>query len=264
LPTLATQLERVHVKVWTLAGRDDLAYVDIGRSITRSASNTSWYGPLGSLLVLGAIGAVAVAVRRHRVDRIALLFALAPAYWLVAYAALLAYQTAAGRFFMAPMALAAATWGTVARYRAVAWGVTAVAVAAVGLALLNDSKRPSGLRLLEANSRQSYFTTPRWAGQGEEVRAAELTRYLDEHVPGNATVALAITASDPGYVFFGRGLDRRLVLVEGGIRDVPDATWAFTSPGLGAPKLCDGAWDSLPERPQGWLVQRRIADGSCT
>ena len=170
LSTLATQLERVHVKVWTLADRDDLAYVDIGRSITRSASNTSWYGPLGSLLMLGAIGAVVVAIRKHRVDRIALLFALAPVYWLVAYAALLAYQTAAGRFFMAPMALAAATWGTVARYRAVAWGVTAVAIVAVGLALLNDAKRPSGLRLLEPSDRQSYFTTPRWAGQGEEAR----------------------------------------------------------------------------------------------
>ena len=263
LPTAATQLERVHVKVWTLAGRDDLAYVDIGRSITRSASNTTWYGPLGSLLLVAAVGVVVVAVRRRRVDRIAVLFALAPAYWLVAYAALLAYQTAAGRFFMAPMALAAATWGTVARYRAVAWGVAAVAVVAVGLALLNDAKRPSGLRLLEPSDRQSYFTIPRWAGQGEEARVAELTRYLDEHVPGDATVALAITASDPGYVFFGRGLDRRLVLVGGSDRDVPGATWAFTSPIAGASPLCDGAWRTLPERPQGWLVQRRIAGGAC-
>lgn len=263
LSALATQLERVHVKVWTLAGRDDLAYVDIGRSITLSASNTSWYGPLGSLLLIGAVAAVVVAVRRRRVDRLALLFALAPAYWLVAYGALLAYQTAAGRFFMAPMALAAATWGTVARYRAVAWGVTAVAVVAVGLALLNDAKRPSGIRLLEPTDRQSYFTTPRWAGQGEEARAAELTRYLDEHVPGDVTVALAITPNDPGFVFFGRGLDRRLVLVGGSGGDVPAATWAFTSPSA-TDSLCDGAWMTLPERPQGWVVQRRIAGGTCS
>ncbi len=258
LPWLARQLERVHVKVWTLAGRDDLAYVDIGRSITVSASNTSWYGPLGSLLMVGAIGLVVVAVRRRKLDRVALLFALAPVYWLVAYGALLAYQTAAGRFFMAPMALAAATWGITARYRALAWGVTAVAIAALGLAILNDAKRPSGLRLLEPGDEQSYFSTPRWAGQGEEVHAAELTRYVDEHVPVNATVALAITPSDPGYVFFGRGLDRRLVLLGAGTNDVADATWAFTSPGSARPKLCAGAWRTVSDRPQGWLVQRRI------
>ena len=76
-------------------------------------------------------------------------------------------------------------------------------------------------------------------------------------------MALAITASDPGFVFFGRGLDRRLVLVDGPDRDVPGATWAFTSPGATA-SLCAGAWRTLPESPQGWVVQQRIAGGTCT
>ena len=54
-----------------------------------------------------------VEVRRRRLDRMALVSVIAPAYWLVAFAALLFYQDWIGRFFAFPIALAAATWGIV-------------------------------------------------------------------------------------------------------------------------------------------------------
>lgn len=262
-PELATTLERVHVKLWRVLGRDDLAYVDIGRDIRRSASNVSWYGPLGTILLVVGIWASIRAVRRRSVDRLAIVFALSPLYWVVAFGLSLYYQDAAGRFFMFAMALAAATWGLVLAWRPLAWGMTAIAVTAVALALLNDTKRPSGLRLLEPAPPTSYFRTPRWAGQGAEARAAELTRFIDETLPTDAVVALSITPSDPGYLFFGRGLDRRLPLIDGSTRDVPEASWAFSSPLAGATSLCPGAWDRLDARPQGWTVLRRIPGGAC-
>lgn len=263
LPETATLLERAHVKVFTTLGRDDVAYVDIGRDIRRSASNFSWYGPLGSLLLIASMVVSVVLVRRRRVDRLAVVFSFAPAYWLVAFAVTLYYQEFAGRFFMFPVALAAATWGVFLARRPLVWGIAAIAITALGLAVLNDSKRPSGLRLLEPDPPTSYFRTPRWAGQGDEARAAELTRYIDAALPRDATVALAITPSDPGYVFFGRGLDRRLVLFESTARDVPGADWAFASPHVDRPALCPTAWRALPDQPQDWRVYQRLPGARC-
>ncbi len=263
LPEAATLLERAHVKVFTTLGRDDVAYIDIGRDIRRSAANFSWYGPLGSLLLVASMVYTVVLARRGRLDRLAVVFAFAPAYWLVAFGVTLYYQEFAGRFFMFPVALAAATWGAVLVWRPVAWGIVAIAVTAVGLALLNDTKRPSGLGLLEPDTPRSYFTTPRWAGQGDEARAATLTRFVDETLPTDATVALAITPSDPGYVFFGPGLDRRLVLIDEETRDVPGAEWAFSSSHVGELALCAPAWRRLPDRPQDWTVYRRVPGARC-
>jgi hypothetical protein len=263
LPEVLTLLERAHNKIFTALGEADTPPVFIGRELRRSASNFSWYGPLGSLLLVASMVGSVVLVQRRSVDRLAVVFAFAPAVWLVVFAALLYYQPYAGRFFMFPVALAAATWGLFLAWRPVAWGIVGVAVTAVALAVLNDAKRPSGLRLLEPNPPRSYFSTPRWAGQGEEAKAPEVTRFVDEHVPANATVALAITASDPGYVFFGPGLDRRLVLIDPDVRDVPEASWAFASRQVGDLHLCAPAWRQLPDRPQEWTVYRRVPGAQC-
>jgi hypothetical protein len=93
------------------------------------------------------------------------------------------------------------------------------------------------------------------------VHAPALIRYVDDRVPADATVAAAISASDSGYVLFGRGLDRRLVLLGSGATDAPDATWAFVSrEGRAqlAPNLCSG-WRRLDVAPNGWAVYRRAA-----
>ena len=108
-------------------------------------------------------------MRRGWIARLGLLLALAPVYWLGMLAALLFYQDAAGRFLMAPVALAGATWGVVLHWRPLAWGLAGVAVTAAALALLNDSKRPSGVPLLERPAPASYWSEPRWRAQGFEL-----------------------------------------------------------------------------------------------
>ncbi len=60
---------------------------------------------------------------------------------------------------MAPVALAGATWGLAAACAALAWGLVGIAVTALALAVLNDTKRPSGVPLLERPAPASYWST---------------------------------------------------------------------------------------------------------
>ncbi len=262
VPDLRRYLDQAYLDLWRAVGRDDLA-VTVGRDITRSASNVTWYGPLGvALLVAGAAVAI-VAARRRALPWLGALLTLTPAYWLATLSATLFYQDAAGRFLMAPVALAGATWGLAARARPVAWGLVGIAVTALGLAILNDTKRPSGLPLLERPAPASYWTQPRWLAVGSEIRAEELIRFVDDRIPSDAPLALAITPSDPGYVLLGPPLDRAFELLPAGAVDAPGAGWAIVSAGARtslAPRLCK-AWRPVDEPPPGWRVFRR--DGRC-
>ena len=263
-PDVRRYVDEAYLELWRAVGRDDLA-VSIGRDITRSASNVTWYGPLGALLlVAGLVGAV-VAARRGAIHVLGVGSRLAPVYWIAALSVVLFYQDAAGRFLMAPVALAGATWGLVARARPIAWGLVGIAVTALVLAVLNDTKRPSGVPMLERPAPASYWSTPRWQAQGSEVHVPDLIRFVDERVSDAARIGLAITASDPGYVFFGPALDRRLDLLRPGAADAPNAAWAFVSPtgrSSLAPRLCP-AWRREAARPSGWEVYRRAPGRSC-
>lgn len=262
-PDVRRYLDQAFVDLWRAVGRDDLA-VSPGRDITLSASNVTWYGPLGAILLAGGIVLAWIAVRRRWIPWLGALLALAPAYWIVMLSALLFYQDAAGRFLMAPVALAGATWGLTVRWQPLAWGLVAVAVTAVGLAVLNDSKRPSGVALLERPAPASYWGKARAQAQGSELHVPDLIRFVDERVPADARVALGLTASDAGYVFFGPRLDRRLDLLRAGATDAPRASWAFVSPSartVRSAALC-ARWQRLAAEPSGWTVYRR-ALGRC-
>jgi len=257
VPDLRRYADEAYRELWRAVGRDDLA-IEVGRDITRSASNVTWYGPLGAVLLTAGVVGAGLAMRRGLVPLLGGLLLLAPLYWLVALSTLLFYQDAAGRFLMAPVALAGASWGVVLRRRSLAWGVAGIAVTALALAVLNDSKRPSGLPLLERPAPASHWSAPRWRAVGSELPVPELIRFVDERVPAGARLALAITPSDPGYVLVGPGL-RRFELLGAGARDASRASWAFVSPGARAsrpPRLC-GAWRRLDARPAGWEAYRR-------
>ena len=262
VPDVRRYLDQAYRDLWRAVGRDDIA-LEVGRDITISASNVTWYGPLGALLLVAGLVVAIVAARRRTLPWLAVVLAGAPIYWLVAVSVALFYQDAAGRFLMAPMALAGATWGIAARARPIAWGLAGIGVTALALAVLNDTKRPSGVPLLERPAPASYWSTPRWQAQGTEVHVPALVRFVDQRVPATAGVGLAITPSDPGYVFFGSALDRRLELLDPAAEDAPGAQWVFVSPGArgsGEPRLCR-RWRRLPPTPDGWEVYRRT--GSC-
>jgi hypothetical protein len=258
------RLIRVYFKFWDALGHRDLANLDSGRDLTKSASNFSWYGPLGSVLLVGAAVLVILEVRRRRLDRMALFSVIAPAYWLVAFAALLFYQDWIGRFFAFPVALAAATWGIVYRWRPVAWGVVAIAGTTLFLSLANDAKRPSGLQLLEGGKPRSIWNTPRWTGVALRDDYDEPIRYLDEQIPDSADVGLAITPSEPVYPFFGRRLDRHVRFVDEQDRDAPKGVnWVFVRPDRPS-SLCAEAWSVALRSKDGWRIMHRNGARTCS
>jgi hypothetical protein len=258
------RLIRAYFKFWDLAGHRDLANLDSGRDVTKSASNFSWYGPLGSVLLVAAAVLVVREVRRRQLDRIALVSVIAPAYWLVAFAALLFYQDWIGRFFVFPIVLAAGTWGIVLRWRPVAWGVVAIAGTTLLLSLANDAKRPSGLPLLEGGKPRSIWNTPRWTGVALRDDYDEPIRYLDQHIPDSADVGLAITPSEPVYPFFGRGLDRHVRFVYEQDRDAPKGVnWVFVRPDHPS-SLCAEAWSVALRTKDGWRIMRRNGARTCS
>ncbi len=61
------------------------------------------------------------------------------------------------------------------------------------------------------------------------MHVPDLIRFVDERVPDDARIALAITASDPGYVLLGPRL-RRFDLLSAQASDAPGASWLFVSP----------------------------------
>jgi hypothetical protein len=258
------RLIRAYFKFWDLAGHRDLANLDSGRDVTKSASNFSWYGPLGSVLLVAAAVLVVREVRRRQLDRIALVSVIAPAYWLVAFAALLFYQDWIGRFFVFPIVLAAGTWGIVLRWRPVAWGVVAIAGTTLLLSLANDAKRPSGLPLLEGGKPRSIWNTPRWTGVALRDDYDEPIRYLDQHIPDSADVGLAITPSEPVYPFFGRGLDRHVRFVYEQDRDAPKGVnWVFVRPDHPS-SLCAEAWSVALRTKDGWRIMHRNDARTCS
>jgi hypothetical protein len=258
------RLIRVYFKFWDTLGHRDLANLDSGRDLTKSASNFSWYGPLGSVLLVAAAVLVIREVRRRRLDRIALVPVIAPAYWLVAYAALLFYEDWIGRFFAFPVALAAATWGIVLRWRPVAWGVVAIAATTLLLSLANDAKRPSGLPLLAGDKPRSVWHTPRWTGVALRDDYDAPIRFLDQQIPESADVGLAITPSDPVYPFFGRGLERHVHFVYEQDRDAPKGVnWVFIRPDHPS-SLCAEAWGVALRTKDGWRIMHRKGERACS
>jgi hypothetical protein len=258
------RLIRAYFKFWDLVGHRDLGNLDSGRDITKSASNFSWYGPLGSVLLVASAVLVIREVRSRRLDRMALFSVIAPAYWLVAFSALLFYQDWIGRFFAFPIVLAAATWGIVLRWRPVAWGVAAIAGTTLLLSLANDAKRPSGLPLLEGGKPRSIWNTPRWTGVALRDDYDAPIRYLDQQIPDSADVGLAITPSEPVYPFFGRGLDRHVRFVYERDRDAPKGVnWVFIRPDHPS-SLCAEAWSVVLRTKDGWRIMHRNGARTCS
>src|SRR2546423_15037020 len=183
-------LVRTFFKVLKFTGRNDLAGLAGGHDITRSAPNYSWFRPLGSLLLVGAGVLVVIAVWRRELGRLALLCALLPAYWCVAFGVAFFYQEWSGRFFVFAVTVGAATWGVVMRYRPVVWAVVAVAATTLVLVLVNDTRRPAGIPLLQRAAEKSIWLAPSWRSPGNFETYPVAVQFLDEHVPKRAPIGL--------------------------------------------------------------------------
>jgi hypothetical protein len=201
-------------KVYDALG-EPKGYIAAGDAVASSpttASDTgSWFGPVGFLL---AVGIAIVAARGRTLPPAARVAAFAPALWFVLVALSLTYNPWEGRFFIFPMALSASLWGLVLRSRPLAWSAVAVAALTAALSLVHYTEKPSGVRLLEPTDSRSVWDMQRWEVQSlHDPQVGTLFRYVDEVVPDDASIGLALGANEFGYPVFGPHLNRRVVLL---------------------------------------------------
>ena len=214
----------------------------------------SSYGLAFVILLLGAGALVVADVARGRLPIAALIAVGGVPLTLLVTALVLAYDPQRMRYIVFAVALAAAVFGIALRVRALAW--TAVAATAVSLAISAAYfiPRPAGLALLPGNRDRE---TARWFVQAEGGAGDGVAfRFLEEEVPDNATVALAVTPNTYVYPAWDAGLRRTVVFVpENG--SVPEtADWLVLGPSraLDEDALQAAGWRLELASPGRWRI----------
>ena len=249
------------VALYEAVGRPPAFLADgAAASSPTSASDTgSWFGPTGLLLVLGA--AAVVLARRRSLERTAFVAAFAPFVWMLLVALTLTYHPWQGRFFVYPVALSASLWGIVLRVRPLAWAVVALAGTTAFLTLVHYDEKPSGMKLLDRDRRPSVWSMPRSQVQSlHDPALAPVFRFLDEEVPRDASIALALGVNDFGYPAFGPHLQRRVTLVPFGsdARDVR-SDWLYANPERAA-QIDRSCWQEAFRADSGVVFERRTPE----
>jgi hypothetical protein len=130
---------------------------------------------------------------------------------LLVTALALAYDPQRMRYVVFAVALAAAVFGIALRVRVLAWAAVAATAASLAVSAAYFIPRPAGLALLPGNQDRE---TARWFVQGGGGGGdGEAFRFLEEQIPGDATVALAVTRNTYLYPAWDAGLRRTVVFV---------------------------------------------------
>lgn len=236
---------------------------------TDSDGALSWFGPLGAAVLASTAPLTVILVRRGRLRRPALVAGFAPVAVLAIIATTIVYLPYQGRYFMSGIALGAAAWGAVARWRPLRYGIATVAVVTAVLCLVNSRGKPSGIELLRNDAPTGVWGMPRWEQQGllrptpPERDEIMTLRYVETHVPVDASIGIALQGNSFGFPYFGPRLTRRVVVVDEGDTIPGSITWLVTAPGR-APLGCPVAWRAARVGPFGWGVwQRTGPDSRC-
>jgi hypothetical protein len=240
-----------------LLGQDELVRELSWELNTKAEPTRAWYGPLAPVLLLAATAAVLLAWRHGRLPRLAVAFALAPWLLLATLAVTLTWDPWRGRFLVFGVALAAATWGLVLRWRWLAPAAAAIASAALFLTLANYEGKWSGL--LEE---RSIWGNPRWEAQTRLSGPREVHRFVEESVPEDAHVGVALPGNHHLHPYFGEEVSRHVSLPGGG-ESPPEAEaeWIVVAPGTDVPR-CPDAWRMEFEHG-GWSIERRVGPDDC-
>ncbi len=266
--------QRVYRKIWISADRLDLSNLDGDRVETFASSMQSGAGPVGLLLVVIGTALVVREIRRGRLRRAALGFALAPVLWIMMIGAAVAYFRWSARFTLPGFALAAMTWGLALRTRWLAIGLAATATVTLLLAFTHFFEKPAGIRLLEPRTERSAFTATRSEAMAWDPRVVPLLRYLEHDLPSDAAVAAfpVFYPRRPGmppdtapellaYTVFGRSLDRTVFISFDPAEALrtPADWYLIPSDRIGA---CVAGWRRVAERSS-WTILRRASGRAC-
>lgn len=230
----------------------------------------SWFGPIGAAIVATAAPLTVILFRRGTFRRPALVAGFAPVVVLAIVATTIVYLPYQGRYFISGIALGAAAWGAIARWRAMRYGIASIAIVMAVLCLVNARGKPSGLELLRNDAPPGVWGMPRWEQQGllrptaPERDEINTLRFVETYVPLDASIGVALQGNSFGFPYFGPRLTRHVVVVDKG-DTVPDSIgWLVTAPGT-TPLGCPAAWRAARRGPFGWGVWQRTGLGSrCT
>jgi hypothetical protein len=219
----------------------------------------SAYGVGFVVLSLAAAALVAGDVRRRRRSVASLVALAAPAITLAVLSLALVYDPMRMRLIASSVALASATFGTVLRFRPLAW------TAAVGVALslvvtvVYFAPRPGGLAFYDRGAERSA----RWFVQGDSggwSADAEAFRFFEARLPSTATVAAAAVRDAYLYPLWNGSLQRTVRFVEDDGTIPPAAGWLVVSPGreLDPTRSETGRWRRVLRTASGWSVFSRL------
>ena len=223
----------------------------------------SWFGPLAASLLIVGTAIVARETWRRQFAPVAVVLAAAPLLFVVVFAILVPWDPWRGRFFVFSIALAAATWGAIERFRPALWGAVVLAVFTLPLALLAMYTKPVAPWARETATASPPFvwTTSKsdmlsyLAADGDLTGAIAVIERA-----GSSTVAAAMRENDFIYPYFGDRLERTVLLVEHQGGDVPrSATWLVAAPGASIERC--GRWKREYDQ-NGWIVERRLDSSS--
>ena len=260
---------RIYQKIWHELGRDDIAYVDPHRPQDYSGWIHSWVGPVGLALMLIGVALAARAYRRGELPGVAVYLAAAPLIWIVLVGVAVSGMNWNGRFTLAGFAIAASTWGLVVDTRWLVWALVATAATTMTLSFVHSAEKPSGVRLLEPSRSQSVFTMPRWQVEGRLEDIEDVTRFLDERLPPDASVAMfpyefpetpedKYTASDlRPYLLFGAELGRTVHLTRTPREALASGAVWYLTPTRALARGRVPGWKRVFVAGSGWTVLRR-------
>jgi hypothetical protein len=264
LVVIGDQFLRAWHGFWVAVDRRDVAQADSSWQWQISSDPAlSWFGPLAASLLIVGTAIAAHETWRRRVAPVAVVLAAAPLLFLAVFAVLVPWDPWRGRFFVFSIALAAATWGAIERFRPALWGAVVLAVFTLPLALVTMSTKPVASWARETATASPPFV---WTTSKSDMLAylaanGDLTGAITAiGQTGSSTLAAALRENDFIYPYFGERRERSVLLVEHQGGQVPAAaTWLVAAPGASLERC--GRWQREYDRG-GWVVERRLDSSS--
>jgi hypothetical protein len=260
LVVIGDRFLRVWHTLWLSVGRPAVAEADSSWQWQISSDPAlSWFGPLAASLLIVGTALVARETWRRRFPPVAVVLATAPLLFLAVFAILVPWDPWRGRFFVFSIALAAATWGAIERFRPAFWGAVVLAAFTLPLVLLAMATKPvvPWARETATASPPFVWTTSKsdllsyLAANGDltgAIATIDRTR--------SSTVGAALRENDFIYPYFGARRERTVLLVERqGGQVPPAATWLVAAPGASIEQC--GRWKRDYDQG-GWVVERRL------
>jgi hypothetical protein len=266
LIVLSASLVITWVRITYRAGLHALSALGVSTSSPSRLPAGYYESPMhssyGLAFVILFVVSVALVVRNWRRGEraIPILAALAAVpITVLASTFLLAYDTMRMRYLVFGVALASASFGVTLRVRAVAWTATALACVSTAVLVAYSIPRPGGLNVLSSN--RGLETASRWFVQGHSGNGdPDAFRFLEEEIPAEATLALALQLNTYVYPAWDEHLRRTVVFVPSDGTVPAEAGWLAVGPSqpVNGARLAEAGWRLRLRSAGGWRIFERV------